>query len=329
MIFAMVVIGGVTRLTESGLSIMEWAPLTGALPPLGAAEWERVFDLYRSIPQYEAMNAGMTLAEFKTIFWWEWTHRLWGRLIGVVFAVPFLWFLIRGRIRRGLVPHLLALLGLGGLQGFIGWFMVSSGFVETFSVSQYRLVLHLALALVIYGYMLWLAMSLLRPEPGPADPAAVGALRRRVVALTALAGLTMLFGGFVAGLDGGFVYNSFPLMNGRLLPDEILTHAPAWLDPFETPATAQFIHRWLAVALVIAVLAVWAGGRGSAIHPAARRGLDLMAAAALLQAGLGIATLLLVMPIPLAAAHQAGAVILLTSLLWALHRLRAPRPAAS
>ena len=329
MVLLMVVIGGITRLTESGLSIMEWAPITGTLPPLSQAEWQRVFDLYRTIPQYHALNAGMTLDEFKTIFWWEWIHRLWGRLIGVVFAVPFLWFLIRGRIRKGLTPHLLALLGLGALQGFIGWFMVSSGFVETFSVDQYRLVLHLGLALVIYGYMFWLALSLLRPEPAEAPTAASRVLRSRLLALTTLAGFTMAFGGFVAGLDGGLIYNSFPLMNGRLLPDEFLTHVPAWLDPFETPATAQFVHRWLAVTLVVSTLAVWAGARRLALTAATRRALHLVVAAVLLQAALGIGTLLLVTPIPLAAAHQAGAVILLTAFLWALHTMRAARPAAA
>lgn len=329
MILAMVVIGGITRLTESGLSIMEWAPLAGTLPPLTEAEWQRVFELYQAIPQYQSINAGMTLDEFRNIFWWEWTHRLWGRLIGAVFLVPFLWFWWRGRIRKGLTPHLAALFGLGGLQGFIGWFMVTSGFAEQLSVSQYRLILHLGLALAIYGYMLWLAFSLLRPRAEPADPAMASALRHRLVAVTVLAGITMLFGGFVAGLDGGFIYNSFPLMNGRLLPDEFLATDPAWLDPFENPATAQLVHRWLAVALVAAVLWGWAGARRLALPASARRALHLLALMALLQAALGISTLLLVVPIPLAAAHQAGAVILLSALLWALHTVRRPQPAAA
>ncbi|MGH6915704.1 MAG: COX15/CtaA family protein, partial [Geminicoccales bacterium] len=207
-VLAIVVVGGITRLTESGLAIMERAPLAGALPPLSAAEWQRVFDLYRAIPQYDALNAGMSLAEFKGIFWWEWLHRFLARAIGVVFALPFLWFLIRRRIPRGLAPHLAALFLLGGLQGFLGWFMVSSGFFEPASVSQYRLTLHLGLALAIYGYMLWLALSLLHPQPEPMAPTVADASRHRLVALLILAGITIFFGGFVAGLDGGFIYNT-------------------------------------------------------------------------------------------------------------------------
>lgn len=322
MIFAMVVIGGVTRLTESGLSIMEWAPLMGALPPLSDAEWQRVFDLYRAIPQYGAVNAGMDLAAFKGIFWWEWTHRLWGRLIGVVFLLPFLWFLIRRRIPEGLAPHLAVLFLLGGLQGFLGWYMVSSGFAGRVSVSQYRLVVHLALALAIYGYMLWLAFGLLRPATAPGALALAASLRRGVAALLGLAAVTMALGGFTAGLDGGLLYNTFPLMNGRLLPEEFLATSPAWLDPFENPATAQLVHRWLAVALAVASLALWAGSRRQALAAEARRALDLVALMTLVQLGLGVATLLLAVPIPLAALHQAGAVILLSLLLWALHRLR-------
>lgn len=323
LVLALVVVGGVTRLTESGLSIMEWAPLTGALPPLSEAEWQRVFDLYRAIPQYHALNAGMTLDEFKGIFWWEWWHRQLGRTVGVAYGVPFLWFLLRRRIPAGYLPHLVVLFLLGGSQGAIGWFMVSSGFFEPVSVSQYRLVLHLGLAFFIYSYMFWLALTLLRPRPEPMPPELASKLRRRLVALLAVAGVTMAFGGFVAGLDGGFIYNSFPLMNGKLLPDEFLTHQPAWLDPFETPATAQLVHRWLAITLVIATLALWLGSRRGQLSAGLRRAFDLLALMALVQAGLGIATLLLVVPIPLAAAHQAGAVLLLSALLWALHRLRA------
>lgn len=334
MILAMVVIGGITRLTGSGLSIMEWAPLMGALPPLSHGEWLRVFGLYQQIPQYSAVNPGMTLGEFQSIFWWEWLHRLWGRLIGVVFLLPFLWFLVRRRIPAGLAPHLAALFLLGGLQGFIGWFMVASGFAERVSVSQYRLTLHLGLALAIYGYMLWLALGLLRPAPalfthGSVEPAHAVRLRRRLSGLVALAAITILFGGFVAGLDGGFIYNTFPTMNGRLLPEEFLATRPAWLDPFENPATAQLVHRWLAVGLLAAVLVVWAGARRAQLPSAPRRALHLAAAMTLIQVALGISTLLLVVPLALAAAHQAGAVILLSLLLWARHTVRAPKALAA
>lgn len=332
MILAMVVIGGITRLTGSGLSIMEWAPLLGTIPPLSHAEWQRVFELYQQIPQYKSVNVGMTLDEFQSIFWWEWLHRLWGRLIGVVFLLPFLWFLVRRRIPAGLAPHLAALFLLGALQGVIGWFMVASGFADRVSVSQYRLTLHLGLALVIYSYMLWLALGLLYPTPAACDPARAARLRRRLTGLITLAGITILFGGFVAGLDGGFIYNTFPLMNGRLLPEEFLATRPAWLDPFESPATAQLVHRWLAVGLVVAGLLIWAGERRAGLPPELRGALHLVAAAMLIQAALGISTLLLVVPTPLAAAHQAGAVILLSLLLWARHAARqvpARAPAAA
>jgi cytochrome c oxidase assembly protein subunit 15 len=324
MILAMVVIGGVTRLTESGLSITEWRPLSGALPPLGEAEWQRTFALYQQIPQFQLVNHGMTLAEFKGIFWWEWVHRLWGRLIGLAFALPLLGFWLGGRLPRGLAPRLVLLLALGGLQGVVGWWMVSSGLTQRIDVSQYRLTIHLGLALVLYVAMLWTALGLLRPRPAVQPPAAAG-LRRHLAAATALIALTMAMGGFVAGLKAGFIYNSFPLMGGEVLPADAWTLEPAWRNLTENPVLAQFVHRWLAILTLAAVLALWLRARGRGLPPAAVRPLDLMAAMALLQVGLGISTLLLVVPIPLAAAHQAGAVVLLTLATVALHGLRPRR----
>lgn len=329
MIFAMVVIGGITRLTESGLSITEWRPLTGILPPLNEAEWQRVFDLYQRIPEYQLINRGMTLEEFKGIFWWEYIHRLWGRLIGVVFALPFLYFLVRGRIRRPLMPHLVAMFVLGGLQGLLGWYMVQSGLSERTDVSQYRLAAHLAAAFAIYAYIFWIALTLMRPLPAAQpDPGAAG-LRRHLLAVAGLTGLTLLYGGFVAGLNAGMVYNTFPLMNGRLLPDGPLFLEPVWINLFENPGTVQFIHRVLAIALVGTTLWLWVRARAVALAGHAGVALTLLTGMVLIQASLGIATLLLVVPIPLAAAHQAGAVVVLTLILWALHELRAAgRPAA-
>ena len=322
MIFAMVVIGGVTRLTESGLSIAEWRPLAGIVPPRGEAEWQRLFALYRQIPEYAAFNRGMSLAEFKGIFWWEYVHRLWGRLIGVVFALPFLYFLWRRRIPRRLVPHLVAMLGLGAAQGFVGWYMVESGLSQRTDVSQYRLTGHLALALAIYGYMLWTALTLLRPAAPPLPGRAAQRLRRRLLAATGVAGLAILAGGLVAGLDAGFIYNSFPLMGGRLVPADALSLEPAWINLFENPAAAQFVHRVLAVGLAALTAWLWLGGRAASLPARARGAVSLFAAMVFAQAGLGIATLLLAVPIPLAAAHQAGAVVLLTLALWAQHELR-------
>lgn len=327
MIFAMVVIGGITRLTQSGLSIAEWRPLTGIIPPLTEADWQRVFDLYRQIPEYQFINHGMTLAAFKGIFWWEYIHRLWGRLIGFAFALPFLYFLIRGRIRRPLVPHLVAMFALGGLQGLLGWYMVESGLSVRTDVSQYRLTAHLAAALAIYAYIFWTALTLLRPAaPAQASPGAAG-LRRHLLVVAGLAVATLLYGGLVAGLNAGMIYNTFPLMNGRVLPDGVLFLEPAWTNLFENPGTVQFIHRVLAITLVCATL--WLRVRALRVPLAGRAGLalNLLTAMVLVQASLGISTLLLVVPIPLAATHQAGAVVVLTLILWTLHELRgAGRP---
>jgi cytochrome c oxidase assembly protein subunit 15 len=316
MIFAMVVIGGVTRLTESGLSITEWRPISGVLPPLSEAEWQHAFSLYQQIPEYQQLNRGMTLATFKSIFWWEYIHRLWGRLIGVVFAVPFVWFLLRGRIRRPLVPRLAAMLVLGGLQGGLGWYMVESGLAQRTDVSQYRLAAHLLLALAIYSYILWTALTLLRPRPIVAP--AAEQLRPHLLGLAGLLVVTLALGAFVAGLNGGMVYNSFPLMGGQFLPTDAVALEPLWRNLFENPVGAQFAHRWLAVVTVLVALALWGRGRRLALPRAVARPIAHVAGMALLQAGLGLATLLLVVPIPLAAAHQAGAVLLLSFVVWAL-----------
>jgi cytochrome c oxidase assembly protein subunit 15 len=321
MIYAMVVIGGITRLTESGLSITEWKPVSGVIPPLDAAAWQQEFDHYKLIPEFQKLRPDMTLAEFKGIFWWEYVHRLWGRLIGVAFALPGLWLLWRGRIRPELRPRLAALFVLGGLQGALGWFMVESGLSQRTDVSQYRLVAHLLFALLIYGAMLWTAFGLLRPQPASL-PGAAG-LRRHVLVLLILIIGMLTTGGFTAGLDGGKVYNTFPLMGGSLVPGDILAQAPLWSNPFENPVTAQFIHRWLAMIVAATVLALWL--RRGRLLPPARLPLDLVAGMTALQLCLGISTLLLVVPVPLAAAHQAGAVMLLSLTLFALHSLRGAR----
>src|SRR5262245_38258575 len=326
MIYAMVVIGGITRLTESGLSITEWRPVSGIVPPLSEADWEHAFALYQQIPEYQQLNRGMTLDEFKGIYWWEYVHRLWGRLIGLAFALPFAVFLLRRQIRRPLVPHLAAMLALGGFQGALGWYMVQSGLSQRTDVSQYRLAAHLLTALAIYSYMFWVALSLLRPAAAGAGPES-RRLRPHLLVLAGVLLLTLSFGGFVAGLNGGLVYNTFPLMGDQFVPSDAFASAAS---PFEDPVTAQFIHRWLAVTVVALAVTLWLRRRGSA--GAAALPINLVAAMALLQAGLGITTLLQAVPIPLAAAHQAGAVTLWTLTLWALHGTRgdptAPNAAA-
>jgi cytochrome c oxidase assembly protein subunit 15 len=316
MLLGIVTIGGLTRLTDSGLSITEWRPVTGVLPPLSAADWQSEFERYQQIPEYQEINRGMTLAEFKGIYWWEYVHRLWARLIGVVFAVPLLVFWIRGQIRRPLVPHLIAMFVLGGLQGALGWYMVKSGLSVRTDVSQYRLAAHFLAALAVYSYMLWIALTLLRPAPSGASTAAP--LRGHLRLVVALLLLTLAFGAFVAGLDGGAVYNdSFPLMGGQLIPSDAFQSGSS---PFDDPVTAQLIHRWLAILVVALIIALWL--RRRRVSSGTHRPIDLLAAMALVQAGLGIATLLLEVPIPLAAAHQAGAIVLWTLALWSLHAAR-------
>jgi cytochrome c oxidase assembly protein subunit 15 len=322
MILLMVVIGGITRLTESGLSITEWRPVSGVLPPLDAAQWAAEFERYREIPQYRAIHADMTLAEFKWIFFWEYLHRLWGRLIGVVFALPFLWFLLRGRIPRRLAPRLLGLFVLGGLQGALGWWMVESGLAERIEVSQYRLAAHLGAAVVIYGAMLWVALDLLSPRPEPALDRRQRALARGLSAALVLAFLTLVAGAFVAGLRAGYIYNTFPLMGGGILPGEYAALAPWWRNPFENPAAAQFDHRLLAETTWLLIAGLWLVSLRLDLARRARLALAALAFMATLQLALGIATLLLVVPLTVAVLHQGGAILLMTALLVSRHALR-------
>jgi cytochrome c oxidase assembly protein subunit 15 len=327
MVLLMVVIGGITRLTESGLSITEWQPVAGVLPPLSKAAWQDAFEKYKAIPQYAAIHSGMTLGDFKRIFFWEYLHRLWGRLIGVAFAVPFLYFLARGRIPRALAPRLAGLFALGGLQGVLGWYMVESGLADRIEVSQYRLAAHLLAAVIIYIALLWVALDLLRPAAQPARDPRQKRLGRGVGALLLLVLLTLTAGAFLAGLRGGLFYNSFPLMNGSVLPDGYAALAPFYRNWFENPAAANFDHRLLAELTWAATALLWLYARAIDLPRGARAALHALFALVSLQAALGIATLLLVVPLPLAVAHQAGAMLVVTAAVVARHALRAPRRA--
>lgn len=335
MVWVMVALGGATRLTGSGLSIMEWAPIRGVLPPLSEAEWTRLYDLYRTIPQYALLNAGFGLDGFKGIFWLEWGHRLWGRVIGLAYVGGLAWFWLRGRVPPGLKPRLLLLLALGGLQGLVGWFMVASGFeADRTAVSPWRLVTHLGLALVLFSILAWTALGLLRPESEAAD-ASPGArpVRAAVHAAAGLAGLAMLAGGFVAGIRAGLDYNTFPLMGGRLVPEGYWDLAPWYANLAHDVATVQFHHRVLAtLALLAALAAAWLAWsrlpRGHAGRPWALA----LGGAVAAQYALGIATLLHAVPVSLGTLHQAWAVAVLAAALGALHALRRPRrlsPAAA
>ncbi|MEK6210651.1 MAG: COX15/CtaA family protein [Pseudomonadota bacterium] len=322
LVFLMVVVGGVTRLTHSGLSMVEWKPLVGTIPPLSQTDWEEVFLKYQATPEYLQVNKGMALDEFKGIFWWEYFHRLLGRAIGLVFFLPLLFFLVRGKIDGPLALRLTGIFILGGLQGVMGWYMVKSGLVDDPRVSQFRLTAHLGLALAIYAAMLWTALGLLKPGHAAANES-----RQRLggyaLALAALIFLMSLSGGFVAGIRAGFAYNTFPLMNGHFVPPEILMLEPWWLNLFNNMATVQFNHRMIAWLLMALGPAFWLMARRVPLPPRARLATHLVLAMLAIQVMLGISTLLLAVPVPLAAAHQGGAVLLLTAALWAGHELRA------
>jgi len=309
LIFAMVLVGGATRLTESGLSIVEWKPVTGAVPPLSGTAWAAEFDKYKTIPQFQHLNSGMSLAEFKTIFWWEWTHRLMGRLIGAAFLLPFLWFLARGWIGPGLRWRLWTIFGLGALQGGVGWWMVASGLADRVGVSQYRLATHLVLACVIFAAILWTAA----PTTGRAAADVPPRIRAAAIWLLALVFLQIYFDALVAGLRAGLIYNTWPLIDGSFIPDAArLAHeTPLWRNFFENTLTVQFMHRMTAYALwVLALVHALDVTRNVSRGPMLTHALFL-AALVTIQAVLGILTLVHQVPIGLALMHQAGAILVL------------------
>jgi len=320
LIFAMVVLGGVTRLTRSGLSIVEWDPIMGAIPPITQTQWEQTFGKYKQTPEYVKVNRGMSLGDFKGIFYVEWAHRLLGRLIGLVFLLPFLYFLIRRQIGRQLVPKLLTMFVLGGLQGVLGWYMVKSGLVDMPRVSAYRLTAHLALAVVIYAYILWVALDLMTPRVHPSKT--LQSLRRFSAWVTGLIFVMILSGGFVAGTHAGFAFNTFPLMNGHFFPEGMYAMAPLWADLFENIATVQFNHRLLAYVLLLVIPAFWLTARKFSLPRQAQTPIHLLLVWLAVQVTLGITTLIYVVPVPLAAAHQGGALVLFTLALYAHHSLR-------
>jgi len=319
MIFAMVVLGGVTRLTGSGLSMVEWDPIFGVVPPLNEQQWEEVFAKYRASPEYQKVNTGMDLHGFKSIYWFEFAHRLLGRWIGVTFLLPLLYFAVRRMLGRPLLVRLAAAFVLGGLQGVLGWYMVKSGLVDRPHVSQYRLTAHLSLALLIYAYLLWLLFDLLFPAPASAP--AAGGVRRAATAVLGLVALTIVSGGFVAGLKAGFAYNTFPKMGDQWLPPAGWMLQPGWRNLFENIATVQFDHRLLAMLTLASIVAFWLYARGRVMSRPARVGVHLLLLAGIIQVSMGIGTLLLHVPVSLAAAHQAGALTLLSVALFAVHRL--------
>ncbi len=322
MVFAMVVIGGLTRLTGSGLSMVDWEPIMSWLPPLDEAEWQASFDLYRQSPEFRKLNFTMDLAGYQGIFWLEYIHRLVGRLTGFVFLAPFLLFLVTGRLNRALIPRLGAIFLLGGLQGLLGWYMVKSGLVDDPHVSQYRLTAHLGTAFLIHAALWWTALGLLFDSRDTPPRGESAALHGPALGVTLLASITVLSGGLVAGLRAGQAYNTFPLMGGRWIPEGVWLPDLGWRNLFENVPTVQWDHRLLATLTVSSVLLLWWRGRRLMVPSRVRLGLDLLLAMALVQVGLGISTLLLFVPTALASLHQAGAMLLLTIALFLNHQLR-------
>ena len=320
LVFAMVVLGGVTRLSGSGLSMAEWRPIMGILPPMDAAEWQRVFEIYKQTPEFIKVNSHMDVEAFKGIFWLEYLHRLLGRLIGFAFALPLAWFAVKGYITGRQLPWYLFLLALGGMQAVIGKIMVASGQVDAPAVSHYRLTAHLAAAFLVFALMFWTALNRRHGHENADSSPWFG----RALLVTALIGVTILSGGFVAGLRAGKIYNTFPMMGDSWLPPGIGALSPGWRNLFDNPATVQFDHRLLALAtftiVVLLGIALWR----QALGPRARRAVFLLLAAVLAQVSLGIMTLVLHVPVVLAVSHQATGLLLLTASLYLAHALKYP-----
>jgi cytochrome c oxidase assembly protein subunit 15 len=333
-IMGMVTIGGLTRITGSGLSITEWDPIMGAIPPLNDTQWADAFAKYQLIPQYLIENRGMTLEGFKGIFWWEWTHRFLGRLLGLLFIAPFLWFAWAGAIRKSEWPRFVVLFLLGGLQGFIGWWMVESGLETRIAVSQYRLAIHLGAAILLLGAILWIALEYIRDlksksQPAGAKPGEVvtGSPSRfatnnsvRAFGMAALVYIQMLLGALVAGLHAGLLYNTWPDMDGRVFPENPFGISPWWLNPFENPGLAQFDHR--IGAYIVAGLAIYIYTKGIALAGAAKISAKLVATLVAVQIALGIITLLMQAPEGLAALHQVTAATLFCAAIWHAYELK-------
>ncbi|WP_181707164.1 COX15/CtaA family protein [Chthonobacter rhizosphaerae] len=321
-VFAMVVVGGATRLTESGLSITEWKVIHGILPPLTHADWLVEFEKYKRIPEYQQINKGMSLSDFQFIYWWEYGHRLLGRVIGFVFLLPFLWFAVRGYIRRDMLGRIGLLFVLGGIQGAIGWWMVASGLTERTDVSQYRLATHLTFACIIFAATVWIAEGFRAVKPALAEPAGLGTLAKAVVVLT----LAQIFlGGLVAGLDAGTIYNTWPLMEGRLVPDGLLFQNPWWINFFENHMTVQFVHRIGAYTLFALAFVQWMAVSALAADRARARAAGLVFGLVTVQAIVGIATLVHVVPLGLALVHQGLAVVVLAAAVVHARRLHDSR----
>lgn len=314
LVFSMILLGGVTRLTNSGLSMVDWDPIMGVVPPLDEDAWRETFEQYKQFPEYQKVNKGMSLGDFKRIFYFEYAHRVLGRSIGIVFLLPFLFFIFTGRLDRPLVLRLSLLFLLGGAQGLLGWYMVKSGLVDVPRVSAYRLTAHLMLAVFILGYMLWLTFELSRRAWKPAAPSGVRVYAWLMLVVTALMIAT---GGFVAGTRAGYAFNTFPKMYDRWIPEGMWALSPLWTNLFENVATVQFIHRCLAYILTLLILGFWAAALRAGEE--VKRAATLLVLAIAAQITLGVTTLLHSVPVSIAAAHQAGALVVFAIVVYICH----------
>lgn len=321
LIYAMVVIGGITRLTHSGLSMVEWNMIVGSLPPMSDADWQVPFEKYKQSPEYQLINNQFTLQEFKSIYWWEYVHRLLGRTIGMVFLIPFFYFLIKKKFDKPLLNKMLVLLALGALQGFLGWFMVKSGLQKQPHVSHYRLAAHLISAFTVFGFTFWYALDLFYPKASQQTDST-----KKIIKLTNITFgfivLQIIYGAFVAGLRAGLFYNTFPKMGEVYFPDTITSFEPFWKNLLENPSGVQFIHRYVAYIVFIMVVYVWMYSSNDTITPLQRKAANTMLTIVVIQFLLGVFTVLYAVPVSLGVIHQTGAFALFTSTLFFMHSLR-------
>ena len=323
-IFCMIILGGVTRLTHSGLSMVDWNPIMGVVPPITEEQWNKTFERYKEFPEYQKINKnkGMDVEAFKSIFYFEYFHRILGRLIGLLFLLPFLYFWFRGTIRRNMLPQMVTMFILGGCQGLLGWYMVKSGLVKDPHVSQYRLTAHLMAAITIYSYILWVAFGLLKASPDRVVNDGARKLFKVSIAMTLLIAFMIMTGGFVAGTKAGYVYSTFPLMNGKFIPDGLYRMEPLWINWFENVTTIQFNHRMIAYLLIILIPLYCFSVRRIGITSRSRKAAHLLLVMLVVQVSLGIATILFHVPVAVAASHQGGAVMLLTIALYITRELK-------
>jgi len=320
-IFAIVVVGGVTRLTHSGLSMVDWQPIMGVIPPLDQEEWQETFEAYKQYPEYKKINRRMNLQQFKSIFYWEYGHRLLGRTIGLIFFLPFVIFWWQQKFTFSLKRKLIIVLLLGGFQGLMGWYMVMSGLVDMPRVSHYRLAAHLSIALLLLGYIFWIVLDLLSDDQDE-GPRVARVLQLVSIAVLVLISVQIVYGAFTAGLRAGFGYNTFPLMNEKWIAEAVGSMSPLWLNLFESNATVQFIHRYLGILVTLLIIGFWFWGMKAGLNKSRKMGLHLLAGITVIQFLLGVFTLILVVPISLASLHQAVACLLLLASIYVVHSFR-------